>query len=201
MDIMNSAVSRNNISFSGGIGDPKLYPTKDIKNLQKKLWETHESRMLTHCPVQGYYPFRESISTLLKVKNISASPKDIMVLSGSMQGIDFIGRAFINKGDVVIVEEPTFLGALQLFKLAGAKVIGVSMDSDGIKIDILEILLNKYKPKFIYTIPTFQNPTSTVMSIKKRYELLGLSYKYQVPIIEDDPYSDINYEAADKSNM
>lgn len=196
MDIMNSAVNKNSISFSGGIGDPELYPTKDIKNLQKNLWKTHESHMLTHCPVQGHYPFRESICDLLKTKNISASPKDIMVLSGSMQGIDFIGRAFINAGDIVLVEEPTFLGALQLFKLSGAKVIGVPMDQDGIKIDVLEILLNKYKPKFIYTIPTFHNPTCTIMSMEKRYELLRLSYRYQVPIIEDDPYSDINYEAA-----
>ncbi|QXE21045.1 PLP-dependent aminotransferase family protein [Clostridium sp. 001] len=194
VDIINSVGGEKNISFSAGIADPSLHPLKDIVKLQKDLWENCGNDMLAYISSYGYYPLRESLSRLLKSRNISVSPKEIMILSGSMQGIDFIGRAFLSKGDVVIVEEPTFMSAIELFKLSGAKVIGVPMESDGINLDVLEILLNKYKPKFLYTVPTFQNPTSIVMSLEKRYKLLNLAYKYQLPIIEDDPYSEINYE-------
>ncbi|MBV7272525.1 PLP-dependent aminotransferase family protein [Clostridiaceae bacterium UIB06] len=194
MDIMNALGCRNVISFAAGIADPELYPVDNITKIQDKLWKMSGKDMLIHSPIEGYYPFRESISELLRAKDIMVAPKEVMILSGSQQGIDFSARAFISPGDVVIVEEPTFMGAIQLFKLSGAKVVGVPMDEEGMQLDILEILLNKYKPKFIYTLPTFQNPSGTVMSLKRRYGLLELSYKYQVPIIEDDPYGEIRYE-------
>lgn len=194
IDMIDMIECKNAIYFSGGVADPELYPVDTIRKLQESLYKKSGKDMLNYNAVEGYYPLRESISQLMKLRHISASPKEIMILSGSMQGMDFITRTFITPRDVVIVEEPTFMGALQSFKLAGAKVIGVPMDEEGIKTDILEILLNKYKPKFIYTIPTFQNPSGTLMSLKRRYEFLELAYKYQVPIIEDDPYGELRYE-------
>lgn len=193
-DIMNMLGNKEIISFAAGVADPKFYPINSISKVQSALWKECGKEMLTHSSVEGYYPLRESISELLKDKDIMVSPKEIMILSGSQQGIDFCARAFIAPGDVIIVEEPTFMGAIQLFKLSGAKVIGVPMDKNGMNTEILEILLSKYKPKFIYTLPTFQNPSGVVMSLKRRYELLELAYKYQVPIIEDDPYGEIRYE-------
>lgn len=193
-DIINMLEYNDIISFAAGIADPELYPIDIINKIQEKAWKSSGRYMLTHSSVEGYYPLRESISELLKLKHISVSPKEIMILSGSQQGIDFVARTFLTPGDVVFVEEPTFMGAIQLFNLTGAKIIGVPMDEEGIKTDILEILLNKYKPKFIYTLPTFQNPSGKVMSLKRRYELLELAYKYQIPIVEDDPYGEIRYE-------
>lgn len=194
IDIIDMIECKNTIYFSGGVADPELYPVEAINRLQEKLSKKSGKDMLNYSAVEGYYPLRESVSQLMKLRHISVSPKEIMILSGSMQGLDFVSRTFITPKDVVIVEEPTFMGALQLFKLSGAKVIGVPMDEEGIKTDILEVLLNKYKPKFIYTVPTFQNPSGTLMSLKRRYEFLELAYKYQVPIIEDDPYGELRYE-------
>lgn len=194
IDMIDMIECKNAIYFSGGVADPELYPVDTIRKLQENLYTKSGKDMLNYNAVEGYYPLRESISQSMKLRHISASPKEIMILSGSMQGMDFITRTFITPRDVVIVEEPTFMGAIQSFKIAGAKVIGVPMDEEGIKTDILEILLNKYKPKFIYTIPTFQNPSGTLMSLKRRYEFLELAYKYQVPIIEDDPYGELRYE-------
>lgn len=195
IDIIDMIECKNTIYFSGGVADPELYPVENISRLQQNLYSKYGKDMLNYSAVEGYYPLRESISHLMKLRHISASPKEIMILSGSMQGIDFVSRTFITPRDVVIVEEPTFMGALQLFKLAGAKIVGVPMDEEGLKTDVLEILLNKYKPKFIYTVPTFQNPSGRLMSLKRRYKLLQLSYKYQVPIIEDDPYGELRYDS------
>lgn len=193
-DIMSVIGYTNVISFAAGVASKDFYPVEEIAKIQEKLWRKCGREMLTHSDVEGYYPFRESICEILKEKHINISPKEIMVLSGSQQGLDFIARTFICPGDVIILEEPTFMGAIQIFKMAGAKVIGIPMDDEGIKINVLEGLLKKYKPKFIYTIPTFHNPSGTVMSLQRRYALLQLAYKYQIPIVEDDPYGEIRYE-------
>lgn len=109
VDIINAVGGEKNISFSAGIADPNLYPLNDIVKLQRDLWKNCGNDMLAYISPYGYYPLRESLSELLKSRNIVASPNEIMILLGSMQGIDFIGRAFISKGDVVIVEEPHML--------------------------------------------------------------------------------------------
>lgn len=193
-DIMEMASYKNIISFAGGIPAPDLYPIKEIEEIQSMLFKLHGRDMLFQSPVEGHYPLRESISRLLKNRQIEVLPKEIMMLSGSQQGLDFASRIFIRPGDTVIVEEPTFFGAIQLFRSAGARVIGVPIDKDGIRTDILKPLLVRYKPKFIYTLPTFQNPSGVTMSLERRYELLNLAYQYQTPILEDDPYGELRYE-------
>lgn len=193
-DIMEMTTYKNIISLAGGIPAPNLYPVKDIQEIQAKLFESHGSDMFFQSPVEGHYPLRESISHLLKNRQIEVLPKEIMILSGSQQGLDFVSRIFICPGDTVIVEEPTFFGAIQLFKAAGARIIGVPIDKDGIRTDILESLLMRHKPKFIYTLPTFQNPSGVTMSLERRYELLNLAYQYQIPILEDDPYGELRYD-------
>lgn len=193
-DIMEMASLKNTISFAGGIPSPDLYPVKEIEGIQAELFKNHGSDIFLQSPVKGHYQLRESISHLLKNRQIEASPKEVMVLAGSQQGLDFASRVFIRPGDTVIVEEPTFLGALQLFKLVGARVIGVPIDKDGMRTDVLEPLLVKHKPKFIYVIPTFQNPSGVTMSLERRYKLLNLAYQYQIPIFEDDPYGEIRYD-------
>ncbi|WP_432667249.1 PLP-dependent aminotransferase family protein [Wukongibacter baidiensis] len=193
-DIMEVASYKDIISLAGGIPAPDLYPIKEIEGIQSKLFKNHGKDLLLQSPVEGYYPLRESISSLLRNRQIEVSPREVMVLSGSQQGLDFAARIFIRPGDTVIVEEPTFFGAIQLFRAAGARVIGVPIDENGIRTDILEPLLVRHKPKFIYTLPTFQNPSGVTMSLERRYELLNLAYQYQIPILEDDPYGEIRYD-------
>lgn len=193
-DIMDINCTEDIISFSGGFPSPELYPLEDLKNIQKKLFMTYGNQLLLHNPVEGLQSLRAGISSLMKSRNADVSARDIMIVSGSQQGLDYIARVFIKPGDTVILEEPSFFGAIQIFRSAGAKVIGVPTDNQGMKTDILEALIQRYKPKFIYTLPTFQNPSGMSMSLERRYELLSLSYKYRIPVVEDDPYSDLRYE-------
>lgn len=190
-DLMGVGSRQDTISFAAGVGAPELYPINQLKIIQNDSACTSE--VLNLSAVEGYYPLRESLSQLMERRGISTSAKEVMILSGSMQGIDFAARTFLSPGDAVIVEEPTFLQAIQCFRAAGAKIIGIPLDREGIRTDVLEAQLGRYKPKFIYTIPTFHNPTGIVMSMERRMELLRVAYKYQVPILEDDPYSEIRF--------
>jgi len=118
----------------------------------------------------------------------------VLVVSGSQQGLDLVARVFIDPGDVVVVEEPTYIGALQSFRVAGAKIIGIPVDEDGMRTDILASILERERPKLIYTLPTYQNPSGAVMSVERRRHLLELASRWHVPILEDDPYSELRYE-------
>lgn len=193
-DIMDINCTKDIISFSGGFPSPELYPLEDLGWLQERLSRVYGIQPLLHSPVEGLPVLRSAISTLMKSRGAALSAKDVMILSGSQQGLDYISRIFIKPGDAVILEEPSFFGAIQIFRAAGAKIIGVPVDSLGMRTDILESLIQRYKPKFIYTLPTFQNPSGGVMSLERRYELLNLSYKYGIPVVEDDPYGDLRYE-------
>lgn len=117
-----------------------------------------------------------------------------MILSGSQQGLDLAARVFLDPGDVIVVEEPSFFSALQVFRAAGARVMGVPVDEGGMRLEVLEPLLMRTKPKLIYTLPTFQNPSGVTMGLERRVRLLELAYRYQVPVLEDDPYGELRYE-------
>lgn len=193
MDMLNVSAKNNMISFAAGMAAQELYPTKSIEALISTVHNNTQLPFL-HTSVEGLFTLRENICTLMKRNGISATPEEVMVLSGSQQGLDLLARSYLDAGDIVIVEEPTYLGALQIFKAAGAKVIGVPIQEDGIRMDILEALIIKHKPKFFYTMPTFQNPSGRVMDMSQRLKLLELSYAYQLPIIEDDAYLELRYE-------
>ncbi len=193
-DLMELTSRRDVISFAAGMAAPEFYPLKDFKEIQEAIEGEHASNALSYGPTEGYYSLRESISQLMKSRGVFASPDQVLILSGSQQGLDLIARSFIDPGDVVMVEEPTFYCALQIFKGAGARVLGIPVDDRGIRTDILESLLMRYRPKFIYTLPTFQNPSGLVMDMERRRKLLDLAYKFQVPVVEDDPYGELRYE-------
>ncbi|MCO7125445.1 PLP-dependent aminotransferase family protein [Sporolactobacillus shoreicorticis] len=190
-EIMYIGNQGNMISLAAGIGDPRLYPVDELREIQNE--RPIDSDHLNLCSVEGYYPLRESIAQLMRFRNLSVTARETMILTGSMQGIDYAARTFLSPGDAVIVEEPTFLQAIQCFRATGARIIGIPMDEGGIRLDILEAQLARYKPKFIYTIPNFHNPTGITMSMERRKGLLKLAYQFQVPILEDDPYGDITF--------
>ncbi|TCL67397.1 DNA-binding transcriptional MocR family regulator [Hydrogenispora ethanolica] len=193
-DLMALASRDDVISFAAGVTAPELYPLERLGRLQAELMQEYGRRLFLHTPSEGIFSLRESIGRLLAGRGIQAEPDELLVLSGSQQGLDLIARAFLDPGDVVFVEETTFFYALQLFKASGARVIGMPMDENGLSVDWLESALTKLRPKFMYTLPTFQNPSGSVLDLSRRRKLLDLAYQYQIPIVEDDPYGELRYE-------
>src|SRR5207244_4186954 len=149
---------------------------------------------LGYCPVEGLQSLRRAIAASMRKRGVAVDAQHILILSGSTQGIGLIGRFLLNPGDEVVVEVPTYLGAIQMFRALNVHVSGVPTDTEGIRVDLLESILARHRPRLIYTLPTFQNPTGTVMSQNRRRRLLLLAKRYQTPILEDDPYGEIYFE-------
>ncbi len=182
------------ISFSIGLPAPELLPLDILGDSTSDLIREVGAPLLLHCPTEGHTPLRETLAQWVAARGIRARASEVLVVSGSQQGLDLVARIFIDPGDAVIVEEPTYIGALQSFRVAGAKIIGIPVDEDGMRTDILASILERERPKLIYTLPTFQNPSGAVMGIERRRQLLELASKWHVPILEDDPYSELRYE-------
>lgn len=195
-DLMELASREDVISFAAGMADPKLYPLADLQDICHKLTDESSKAAFLHCPTEGYYSFRKAVGNVMRSRGVFTLPEEIMILAGSQQGLDLVARSFLDPGDAVVVEEPSFFCALQIFRAAGARLIGVPVDENGMRMEALETVLSRYKPKLIYTLPTFQNPSGAVMSMERRILLLNLAYRYQVPIVEDDPYGELRYEGS-----
>jgi DNA-binding transcriptional MocR family regulator len=146
-----------------------------------------------YAPSEGLSTFRDALAGLMSTRGASLSADEILVTSGSHQALDLVARLFLEPGDTVVVESPTYLGALQLFRAARARVVSVALDEQGMRTDHLEAALTRCSPKFIYTLPTFQNPAGRLMSLERRQRLLDLAYRFRVPVVEDDIYSDLWY--------
>lgn len=193
-DLLRMSGSNDMILFAAGVTVPGIDSIDALQRIQKEVLAHYGHTAVQHIPTEGFYPLRESISSLMKERGVMVPPEETMVLSGSQQGLDLASRVFLDPGDIVFVEEPTFFSAFHIFKAAGARVIGVPTDKDGIRTDMLAMLLKRFKPKLIYTIPDFQNPSGAVMSLERRRLLLSLAYGNQVIILEDDPYGRLRYE-------
>ena len=181
------------ISFAGGLPAPELFPIKDIKSITNLVYDREGKKAMQYGTTEGYTPLREAIiKQRLEPFNMSANLENIMITSGSQQGLDLSGKLFINKGDTIIVESPSYLGAINAFKGYEANFVEVPMDDNGMIIEELEKILNKnYNAKFIYTIPDFHNPSGATLSLERRKRLVKLSANYKIPIIEDSPYSEL----------
>ncbi len=182
------------ISFSIGLPAPELLPLGTLADLTAEMLREVGAPLVMHSPTEGHSPLRETIAEWVATRGIRARASEVLIVSGSQQGLDLVARIFLDPGDAVIVEEPTYIGALQSFRVTGAKMIGIPIDGDGMRTDILAAVLERERPKLIYTLPTFQNPSGVVMSTERRRHLLELAARYRVPILEDDPYSELRYE-------
>lgn len=184
------------ISFAGGYPDPKLLPREKFVEIAKDVILKSFEKSLQYGPTEGILPLRETILKMEKesgVKEIEV--ENIIVTTGSQQGLDLISKVFLNPREKVIVEAPSYLGAIQAFNLFEAKFISVPLDEKGIKTEILREKLKENKDaKFIYLVPTFHNPAGVTLTLERRKEILDLAEKYDIPVIEDDPYSKIRYE-------
>lgn len=187
-------IDDNAINFASATPTSDLFPVEDFKLVLNEVLERDKGNAFGYQDSQGFYPFRESMFRLLSKKISAGSPENIQIISGAQQGIDIISKAFLRQGDYVITESPTYTGAIAVFKSRGAEIADVEVNEDGPNLNILEYNLKKYKPKLIYTIPSFQNPTGYSYSNYKRSEILKLAEKYNAYIIEDDYVSDLDFE-------
>ncbi len=181
------------ISFAAGSPAQDLLPSAMIRSIVSDGLFAGSHDALGYSPVEGLQSLRRGIAERMRQRGISVEFQQIMVLSGSTQGIGLLARVLLNPGDEVVVETPSYLGAVQTFRALGARIIGVPVDSEGIRVDLLESILARRSPRFIYTLPTFQNPTGAVMSQERRRRLLLLARRYQIPILEDDPYGELYF--------
>lgn len=181
------------ISFAGGLPAPDVFPTERFREACIRVLETQARHALQYGATEGYEPLREMIARHTSRYGLKAKPENVLLTSGSQQALDLIGKLFINAGDRVLVEAPTYLGALQAFNVYGAEYVSVPSDNDGLRTDQLETQL-RLGPKFMYVLPNFQNPGGTTLAEARRHELVLLADRYGIPIIEDDPYGQLRYE-------
>lgn len=182
------------INLSVGLPAPELLPLDTLRCVHDDLLSKIGSSLLLHSPTEGVTAFREAVAELLPARGIEGGAPDVLTTSGSQQGLDLVARLFLGPGDAVVVEEPSYFGALQVFRAASARLLAVPADAEGIRPDILEGVLERHRPKLIYVLPTFQNPSGALLSLERRRRVLELAYRFQVPIVEDDPYSELRYE-------
>jgi len=187
--------SKDIISLAGGLPDPRYFPKEELAEIAKEVIIKYGEYSLQYSETKGIYEVRKALSDFLyRTKGFKADPEDIIMTSGSQEGIYMLANAFVTPGDKIITESPTYLAALGAFRLAGADVVGIKIDDHGMKTIALEDTLKRLhaldiKPKFIYIIPVAQNPGGVTMSLDRKKHLLELASKYDLLVIEDDPYS------------
>lgn len=182
------------ISFASGIGDSHLFPAEDFRKVLQTVMRRDGIAALDYGEPNGHGPLRETITHILASQGLQTQSENVLITAGSQQALALVSQLLLKPGDVILVESPTYSGALDLFRALGFKVVGVPVDRHGMQVEALETLLQQHHPKLIYTIPTFHNPTGTCMSSQRRIQLIILADRYNIPILEDDFVGDLRYE-------
>ncbi|NYE07196.1 DNA-binding transcriptional MocR family regulator [Bacillus niacini] len=189
------------IHLSSSMLDPGLLPNRYLEQEIHRMLSENPKVLSQYGEIQGDKALRKVMVEYLQMMDVPTSPDNILVTSGSQQGIDLIARTFVGPGDVVVMEAPTYPGAIDVFRGRGATILTVPVDNDGMRVDLLQNLCDKYKPKIIYTVPTFHNPTGAVMPTKRRKQILEIAKSTQCLVIEDDPWSEIYFERKPPASM
>ena len=185
------------ISFAGGFPDSAMFDVAGISAASQAALQQEPGAALQYGATEGYQPLREQIAAFMAGKGVrELVPEQLVVTTGSQQALDLLGKTMINPGDKVIVEGPTFLATIQCFRLYGAQVISAPIDAEGAQVDALEKLIAEHRPKLVYLIPTFGNPSGAMLSLERRKKVLELAVKYQTHVVEDDPYGDLYFGEA-----
>lgn len=181
------------ISFAGGLPAPEFFPIEELSAINHKILHNEGHSALQYSPTEGFGILRDMIASDRMAKaGVVTNREEILITAGSQQGIEFCARLFLDDGDYIISENPSYLGAINAFNTYNVKYLTVPMDEHGMIMEELEkVLQSGHKPKFIYTIPDFQNPTGITMSVERRIRLVELAKQYMIPIIEDNPYGDV----------
>lgn len=184
----------DHISFAGGISDSHLFPAEDFRKVLQTVMRRDGIDALDYGDRRGYAPLRETITHILASQGLQTSPENVLITAGSQQALALVSQLLLEPGDTILVESPTYSGALDLFRALNFRIISVPVDSQGMRVDLLEKQLQQHHPKLVYTIPNFHNPTGTCLSGTRRHELIILAERYNVPILEDDFVGDLRYE-------
>ncbi len=188
------------ISFAGGLPNPKSFPIKDLKGVINDVMENHGKVALQYGTTQGLNVLREAIAERAYKDGVDVSADEIVIMSGSQQALDTVGKVFLNPGDTAICGLPTYLGGINAFRAYESNLTGIPLDSDGMRVDLVEetiknLLKDEITPKFIYVVPTFQNPAGVIMPESRRKQLIDIANEYDLIIVEDDPYGKLRYDA------
>jgi len=189
------------ISLAGGLPAPELFPIDEYRRAFEWVLETNGSAALQYGPSEGYRPLRELLATRMTGMGIPAMADQVLITNGSQRGLDLVGKIFLNPGDAVCLENPSYMGAIQAFDSYQADYVIVPMDDDGMRAEELDLILTKRPAKFIYALPNFQNPSGRWMSTERRKILVDTAKKHGIPIIEDDPYGELRFEGEARPSL
>lgn len=182
------------ISFAGGFPDASLFDVDGIREATLQALRQEPGAALQYGATEGHMPLREQIAQWMGSKGAVVQATDLIVTTGSQQALDLLGKTLISPGDKVIVEAPTFLATIQCFKLYGADLVTAPVDEQGVDVDRLEALIAEHRPKFVYLIPTYGNPSGALLSLERRQRILELAARTQTLVVEDDPYGDLYFD-------
>jgi len=192
-EILKVTLDKEIISFAGGLPNRDLFPVEELKTATMRVYEEAGREVLQYTNSEGFLVLRQIIAERYKRKGLSVSEDNILITTGSQQGLDVLGKTFLNERDNVIIEEPGYLGAIQAFSVHRASFCPVKMDDEGMRIDALENQLSAHKCKLMYTVPNFQNPTGISYSRNRRQKIAELLKDRSCYLIEDDPYGDLRF--------
>lgn len=183
------------ISFAGSYPASELMPVEPFRRAMDRVLEEQGDRLLAYGPTAGFAPLREAIASSMREQGSPVREDGILVTNGAQQAIDLVLRAMLDRGDAAVIEEPTYTGALGSLASLGARPVGVPLDEEGIRTDLLAVALERHRPRLIYLQPTFQNPTTRVLSAARRREVLALAARHRCMIVEDDWAADLSFES------
>ncbi|MBL0428432.1 aminotransferase-like domain-containing protein [Ramlibacter alkalitolerans] len=190
------------ISFAGGFPDSAMFDVEGLREASQKALSEEPGGALQYGATEGYEPLRAQLAAFERSKGVAdIEPQQLIVTTGSQQALDLIGKTMVGPGDKVIVEGPTFLATIQCFRLYGADIQSAPIDAQGVQVDRLEQMIVEHRPKFVYLIPTFGNPSGALLSLERRRRILELAVKHQVLVVEDDPYGDLYFGEAPPPSM
>lgn len=197
-EILKVAGEPDVISFAGGLPHPDLFPIREFKDAFTRLMEERRSGSVQYGPSEGFLPLREWVCDRYRKRaGLDISPANVVITTGSQQGLDIVGKVFLDEDDFVAMERPGYLGAIQAFTFYTGSIIQIPLKGDGPDMDVLESTLSKKRPKMFYAIPNFQNPSGQSYSLKNRKNLADLCTRYGTILVEDDPYGELRFAGTD----
>jgi GntR family transcriptional regulator/MocR family aminotransferase len=193
-EMLRAAGHPHPIAFASGNSDSRLFPAEDFRKVLQAVMRRDGIAALDYGEPAGHMPLRVTISHILGSQGLQVRPENVLITAGSQQALSLVTQLLLKPGDVILVESPTYSGALDLFRALGFRIVSVPVDKQGMQVELMEKLLQQHHPKLIYTIPNFHNPTGTCLSSPRRHQLIVLADRYNVPILEDDFVGDLRYE-------
>ncbi len=193
-EMLNAAGHPHPISFASGNSDSRLFPAEDFRKVLQAVMRRDGIAALDYGEPEGHIPLRATIAHILASQGLQIRPEKILITAGSQQALALVAQLLLKPGDVILVESPTYSGALDLFRALSFRIVSVPLDRQGMQVEALEKLLQQHHPKLIYAIPNFHNPTGTCLSSQRRHQLIVLADRYNVPILEDDFVGDLRYD-------